>query len=196
MEGESGDLPGASGITESGRAFSVGADLVWEKDDGSLAVYSNRQMDGWRVGRYRQTVVVFRDRTYKLAEVRPLGPRRVRYLLRPWEPGGSELPGLVVHYGEAYVSDREETARHDRRTGLEGFFLFFLTPVLGFLGSRMKIALETRYGFDTLRLTTWSLVVQIFILIVGLIFNLGPVFALVQWGFYEWLLHFHRRRAG
>lgn len=180
MAEDSGNLHGASGIAESGHAFSVGADLVWEKEDGSLAVYSSRQMDGWRVGKYRQTVVVFRGGTFKLAEVRLLGPRRVRYLLTPWAPGGSDLPGLVVHYGEEYVTDREETARHERRTGLEGFFLFFLTPVLGFLGSRMKIALETRYGFDPLRLTTWSLVVQIFILIVGLLFNLGPVFAIVQ----------------
>lgn len=173
-------LHGASGISESGHAFSVGADLVWEREDGSLAVYSSRRMDGWRAGKYRQTVVVFRGRSFKLAEVRLLGPQRVRYLLTPWAPGGSDLPGLVVHYGEEYVSGREETARYDRRAGLEGFFLFFLTPVLGFLGSRMKIALETRYGFDPLRLTSWSLVVQIFLLIVGLLFSLGPVFALAQ----------------
>src|SRR6185503_10061668 len=93
----------------------VGTDKVLVKEDGTVVVHASSPMADWRATRYRKTAVVFEDRTYLVASRTALPGGWFRYVLEPWPEDLHDSPARTVVYGEAYVLEREEKRRGQRR---------------------------------------------------------------------------------
>jgi len=142
----------------------VGPDRVVPKGDG-LIVFSGREMDDWRPATHRKTIVVFRDRRYFVTSRHVVGRQTWRYVLRPWKENPQEVPGRVIQYDPKYALVHDAMVRADKLDRGVFALLWAISPLLGFLPSRLKLLLEARYGFDPIRLTLFSMLVEYFVVL-------------------------------
>jgi hypothetical protein len=126
----------------------------------AVVVESAVDMGDWEFRAYRRTAVLFRDLRYFVSEKRLLPDGSYRYILEPWEPDLTDLPGTVIGYDETYVAARDLARREEARRDRESAALFFVSPLLGFLPSRLKLALNDRYAFDPRDVTGQSLFLE------------------------------------
>jgi hypothetical protein len=138
---------------------SVGSDRVSLIGD-NLVVESPYEMPDWKATRYRRTAVVFRQRIYFVASSRSLASGVHRYVLEPWPEDLHDRPGRIIDYHAAYALERDEQRRRQARVERESLVLFFLSPLLGFLPSGLKLALNDRYGYHPVTVTGRSLFIQ------------------------------------
>ena len=137
----------------------VGPDRVVPKGD-DLIVFSGREMDDWRPATHRKTIVVYRDRRYFVTSRHVVGRQTWRYVLSPWKENPQEVPGRVIQYDPKYALVHEAMVRADKLDRVVFALLWVISPLLGLLPSRLKLLLEARYGFDPIRLTVYSLLVE------------------------------------
>ncbi len=117
-------------------------------------------MPDWKATRYRKTAVVFEERTYFVASRTALSGGVWRYVLAPWPDDLHDAPGRTIHYGEPYVLERDQTRREQGRLERKAVGLYFLTWLLGFLPSGVKLRLNERYGIHPLVVTGKSLFLE------------------------------------
>ena len=144
----------------------VGPDRVVPKGDG-LIVFSGREMDEWRPALHRKTIVVYRDRRYFVTGRHMVGRQTWRYALSPWKENPLEVPGRVIQYDPKYALVHDAIVRADKLDRGVFALLWLASPLLGFLPSRLKLILEARFGFDPVRLTLYSLLIEYGIVLVG-----------------------------
>jgi hypothetical protein len=146
------------GVAAEGGVEAVGPDTVHFR--GALVVVdSHADMADWDFRDYRRTAIVFRDRTYFVAEKRLMPGGAYRYVLEPWH-GGADVPGRTVLYDDAYAAARDAAGREGARRDRVGAALWFVSPLLGLLPARAKLALNDRYAFDPPTVTRQSLFVE------------------------------------
>jgi len=165
------------------RGEAVGSDALLFKD-GRLIVHSSCEMPEWKATRYRKTAVVFNERTYAVVSRLRLPAGGCRYVLEPWSPDDHDAPGNTVHYGEAYVLERDALRREQLRLEKKAVGLFFVTWLLGFLYSETKLRLNERYAIHPVAVTEHSLFIEylaliglmVLLAILGASAGLGPAF--------------------
>lgn len=137
---------------------AIGGDQVRFRGD-AVVVESAADMPDWEFRAYRRTAVLFRDQRYFVSEKRLLPGGSYRYVLEPWGDL-TDLPGRTIVYDEAYVvrrdAERRDAVRRDRASAA----LFWFGPLMGFLPSRLKLALNDRYAFHPVTLTLQSLFLE------------------------------------
>jgi hypothetical protein len=138
---------------------NVGPDRVRFSGD-NLVVEAACEMPDWKATRYRRTAIVFRQRTYFVASSASQASGVHRYVLEPWPEDLHDEPGRIIDYHAAYALERDERRRRQARVERESLVLFFLSPLLGFLPSGLKLALNDRYGYDPVTVTGRSLFIQ------------------------------------
>jgi hypothetical protein len=126
----------------------------------AVLVESDVDMGDWEFRTYRRTAVLFRDVRYFVSEKRLLPDGSYRYRLEPWNADLTDLPGAVIEYDESYVVARDRARREGARRDRESAALFFVSPLLGFLPSRLKLTLNDRYAFDPRDVTGQSLFLE------------------------------------
>ena len=141
-----------------GRTETVGRDAVRFRGS-ALVIDSAADMPDWEFRDYRRTAVLFRDRKYFVAEKRLLPGGSYRYVLEPWVDG-AEVPGRTITYNEAYAAARDAAAREGARRDRASAALFFVSPLLGLLPARAKLALNDRYAFDPPTVTRQSVFLE------------------------------------
>lgn len=140
------------------RAETVGRDAVRFRGS-ALVVDSAADMPDWEFRDYRRTAVLFRDQKYFVAEKRLLPGGSYRYVLEPWGDA-ADLPGRTIAYDDGYAAARDAAARDGARRDRASAALFFVSPLLGLLPARAKLALNDRYGFDPPTVTGQSLFLE------------------------------------
>jgi hypothetical protein len=145
----------------------VGSDLVLSKGD-RLLVRSASDMPLWRPSRHRRVAILFEGGRYTVTGRQRTAEGLWEYQLEPYPDVIHELPSATIEYGEAYVWERDEVsvavARRERRSGL----LHFLSPLLGFLPSSVKLNLQDHYGLDPRSMTQQSLAVEWALMLVSM----------------------------
>src|SRR5688500_12791418 len=140
------------------QGLAVGADSVHFRET-SVVVESAADMPDWEFRDYRRTAILYSGRQYFVAEKRLLPGGGYRYTLQPWgDPG--ELPGRTIVYDASYATARDAAARTGARRDAVSKALFFVSPLLGFLPARTKLALDDRYGFDPQVVTRQSVFLE------------------------------------
>jgi hypothetical protein len=133
-------------------------DVIVVADD-RVVIKTSSAMEDWRATRYRRTAIVFRGRTYYVESVHSRGGRW-EYHLALWSEGLHDAPSRVIYYDESYVLEREARRASESRHEVRAAFLYPIAPLLGFLPSAAKLALNDRYGWHPLTVTNWSLLVE------------------------------------
>jgi hypothetical protein len=141
-----------------GRTAAIGRDLVRLYESG-IVVESAADMPDWEFRDYRRTAVLFSDRRYFVAQKRLLPGGSYRYVLEPWGDL-ADLPGRTITYDAAYAAARDADARDGRRRDRVSAALFFVSPLLGLLPARAKLALNDRYSFDPATVTRQSIFLE------------------------------------
>jgi hypothetical protein len=141
-----------------GRAETVGRDAVRFRG-AALVVDSAADMPDWEFRDYRRTAVLFRDQKYFVAEKRLLPGGSYRYVLEPWGEA-ADLPGRTITYDDGYAAARDAAVRDGGRRDRASAALFFVSPLLGLLPARAKLALNDRYAFDPPTITRQSLFLE------------------------------------
>jgi hypothetical protein len=141
-----------------GRTETVGRDVVRFRGS-AVVVESAADMPDWEFRDYRRTAVLFRERKYFVAEKRLLPDGGYRYVLEPW---GDlvDLPGRIITYHHAYAAARDAAVRDEARRDRVSEALFFVSPLLGLLPARTKLALNDRYAFDPPTVTRQSIFLE------------------------------------
>lgn len=137
---------------------TVGRDTV-HVGGRAVVVDSAADMPDWEFRDYRRTAVLFRDQRYFVAEKRLLPGRKYRYVLAPWGDL-ADLPGRTITYDDAYAAARDADARDGKRRDRVSAALFFVSPLLGLLPARAKLALNDRYAFDPPTVTRQSVFLE------------------------------------
>ena len=140
------------------RTEAVGRDAV-RLYGSALLVDSAADMPDWEFRDYRRTAVLFRDQRYFVAQKRLLPGGSYRYVLEPWGEL-ADLPGRTITYDAAYAAARDADARHGKRRDRVSAALFFVSPLLGLLPARAKMALNDRYAFDPPTVTRHSIFLE------------------------------------
>jgi hypothetical protein len=140
------------------RAETVGRDIVRFRGH-AVVIESAADMPDLEFRDYHRTVVLFREGKYFAAEKRLLPGGMYQYVLEPWMDG-ADVPGRTITYDEAYATERDGSARDEVRRDRVSAALFFVSPLLGLLPARAKLALNDRYAFDPLTVTQQSLFVE------------------------------------
>lgn len=192
--------------------LSMGPDKVWFVGE-SVVIYAVREMMDWDVREFCRIAIDFQGSRYYLSEqTRTAPPYAVRYTLKPWPANRPDLPSRMIVYDAAYVAQREQASREERRSVLGRLVLLPFYPCLGLLWSHPKQKL-IRFGFNPASITAGSVFMIFCLAFVGGIFvgYLG-FFGVVQclalillfgdvvvryhqllqdaerpWGFLEWL---------
>lgn len=141
-----------------GGTEAVGSDAVRFRGS-AVVVESAADMPDWDFRDHRRTAILFRGQTYFVAEKRLLDDGSYRYVLEPWV-GGVGVPGRTITYDEGYASARDADARDGKRQDRVSAALFFVSPLLGLLPARAKLALNDRYAFDPPTVTRQSLFLE------------------------------------
>jgi hypothetical protein len=141
-----------------GRTETVGRDAVRFRGS-AVVVESAADMPDWDFRDYRRTAVLFRGQQYFVAEKRLLPGGSYRYVLEPW---GAlvDLPGRTITYDDGYAAARDMASRDEKRRDRASAALFFVSPLLGLLSARAKLALNDRYAFDPPTVTRQSLFLE------------------------------------
>ena len=84
-------------------------------------------------------------------------------MLEPWTEELRDLPGKIVHYDSAYVTERDGTAERQSRLEIGRFLLLPFMPVLGLLFARTKLWVEQVYGISARRATFLSIWLELVI---------------------------------
>jgi hypothetical protein len=137
---------------------AVGRDVVRFRGN-AVVVDSPADMPDWDFRDYRRTAILFSGQTYFVSEKRLLPEGSYRYVLEPWITG-VDVPGATLAYDEAYVAARDAAARDGARRDRLSAALFFVSPLLGLLPARAKLALNDRYAFDPPTVTRQSLFLE------------------------------------
>ncbi len=137
---------------------TVGRDAVRFRGS-AVVVDSAADMPDWEFRDYRRTAVLFRDQKYFVAEKRLLPGGSYRYVLEPWVDG-VDVPGRTITYDEGYAAARDADARDAVRRDRASAALFFVSPLLGLLPARAKLALNDRYAFDPPTVTQQSIFLE------------------------------------
>jgi hypothetical protein len=163
-------------------------DTDWlDRDGDRVVVWAPRPMPEWKIGKHRRPMIVIDGARYAVEEAAESGGGW-RYILAPWRGTTHELPGVTIHYGDAYARDREEHARELVKATRGRAALLPLYPLLGFLPRALKSTLHMRYGFEPRAITVWSVRVELAAMLIevvlgevstttGVPFGGGPVFA-------------------
>ena len=162
-------------------AFAFGRDRVSFRGE-TVVVESPADMPEWEYREHRRTAILFRDACYFVAEKRLLPGGSYRYVLQPWEDGVG-VPGRTVTYDADYAAARDAASRTASRRDGVAKALFFVSPLLGLLPARAKLALDERYGFDPQAVTQQCLFAQrIFFYVLLALIVLGSIArALAGW---------------
>lgn len=148
---------------------NIGKDRVASRGE-MLLVDAACEMPDWKATRYRRTAVVFRERTYFVASISTGPGGGHRYVLEPWPEDMHDSPGRTIHYDEAYVRERDEQRRRRARIENESLVLYFVSPLLGFLPSGLKLALNDRYGYHPVTVTGRSVFVERLLMLCLMVF--------------------------
>jgi hypothetical protein len=141
------------------KTIRVGSDMVARKGD-VLFVHSSQDMELWKPSRHRKVVVLYDGGRYTVTERHRGVDGRWRYKLEPYPEVLHELPSATIEYGEAFVFQRDETLTALARREARSTRLLFISPLLGFLPSGVKLDLQERYGLDPRTMTHQSLAVE------------------------------------
>jgi hypothetical protein len=198
----------------------IGSDQV-TYEGGYLAIYSRADMPDWYVKKYRKLAIYYEGTKYFLADKAALGNGSFRYLLTPWPPDLSDLPGGELIYDEQFVHLRDDAADQEKQAEIGNLLLLPVQPLIGFLPFSVKERLE-EYGIDPQRVTYYSLWVEFLLIFVHLcltvianfttVFNIYYLIAAIivlsldgvvryaaaqkederPYGFYEWIFHIQK----
>lgn len=127
--------------------------------ENAVVVDSAADMPDWDYRDYRRTAILFGGRQYFVAEKRLLPEGTYRYVLEPWVAGVDVL-GRTITYDEGYAAARDAAARDEAGRDRVSAALMFVSPLLGRLPARTKLALNDRYAFDPPTVTRQSLFVE------------------------------------
>lgn len=152
---------------------AIGGDQVRFRGS-AVIVESAVEMPDWDFRAYRRTAVFFRDQRYFVSEKRLLPDGSYRYVLAPWGDDLTDLPGRTIVYDEGYVVRRDAERRDSVRRDRVSAVLFWFGPLMGFLPSRLKLALNDRYAFHPVTLTLQSLFLErLALYVVGALLAIG-----------------------
>lgn len=146
-------------MSHSVALVNIGSDQVRFRG-GAVVVDSAVEVSDWEFRAYRRTALLFRDRRYFVSEKRLLPGGSYRYMLEPWGDDLADLPGRTIVYDEGYAARRDAERRDAVRRDRVSAVLFWCGPLLGFLPSRLKLALNDRYAFHPVTLTLQSLFLE------------------------------------
>jgi hypothetical protein len=146
-------------MTTKGLAQRIGSDHVVLADD-RLVVISRAHMEAWSVRKYRQTLIRFNDREWRVIETRVVPPDATQYTLAPWDLGPHDVVGQTVDYGASYVADRDRLKTETTRVRRASHMLRMVAPFTGFLSARIKDRLEVLYGIDPVATTRQTCFMQ------------------------------------
>jgi len=147
-----------------GKCFSypqrIGEDRILRKGK-QLVVCSKVDMGEWKVREIRKTVIYINDEAWCLVAKQFSAKEEVRYILDPWPDIASEIPGRIIRYDEEYVSARDNAVKKMRLEARIGPFLYLMSPLIGFLPSRIKAKIEANFGVSARSATLASIIVEL-----------------------------------
>ena len=200
----------------------VGQDRII-RQGGRLVVCSNVDMDEWQVQGTRKTAIIIDDEVWCLVGKQYTDTNNVQYFLEPYSDYLSQLPGRRIRYDEEYVRTWEEADKKRKLEYRGDILLYPFKGIIGFLPSRLKAAIEKKFGIPAMNATLISIMIEFFIFVVfgffGWVFYIFvPPLSWVYWivpmlfvdlifrydsyfredasplGFYEWFFRFLYRR--
>lgn len=121
-----------------------------------LVVDAARDMPDWEVRKARRAAIRYRGKVYFVAQRESRAGGRVRYVLEPWPDRSADVPGLRVTYDEEYVRKRDLNADMAVLGAFARPIAVVLTPLVGFLPSRIKAVIHQRFGIHPVTATRWS----------------------------------------
>jgi hypothetical protein len=168
-------------MSPQSETLRIGSDHVIVHAD-RLLVISRARMDGWEVRSYRQALIRFRERDWRIAETRAVPPDATQYTLVPWDLNEQDVVGHTIEYGLPFVIARDGATGHSRHVRRVSGVLRLVAPFTGFLPARTKDWLEVTYGLDSVATTKQSVLIQAFaatgvigaILVIAMVTTVSP----------------------
>ena len=146
----------------------VGSDHVIVHDE-RLIVISRAHMEAWDVRTYRQTLIRFEDRNWRIVETNFVPPESTRYTLVPWDLSDQDVIGRTIEYGPEYVVARDRDFIRTKRARRASGLMRIVAPFTGFLSSRIKNRLEASYGIDPMASTKQSVIMETMAILCGFV---------------------------
>ncbi len=141
------------------KPIDVGRDQV-HLQGRQLIVDAARDMPDWEVRKARRAAIQYRGKVYFVAQREPRQGGRVRYVLEPWPDRSADVPGQRLLYDEDYVRTRDADAGMAVLGAVATPVAIVLTPLVGFLPSRVKKDLHHRLGIHPVTATRWSVRIE------------------------------------
>ena len=137
----------------------VGGDRVVRKS-GRLVVHSRANMPDWEVRRYRKVMIRYEGERFFPSSKAILWNGSHRYVLEPWPADSPDPPSAIIDYGLDYVKARDEAETAMQRHRRKLLLVAALLPLVGFLPSSYKAALNERWGVHPQSATSLSLFLE------------------------------------
>lgn len=154
---------------QSGVIVRVGSDRVCVGED-RVVIEAAELMD-WPLREFCRVPIFFEGRKYFLHRLgQAEKPYAKRYELCPWPANLHEESPRTVCYDTAYVANRDQLARQQRRFDRLHLLLLPLYPFLGLCWSGLKNGLLNRIGFEPRSITAASVALAFNLLILEGIF--------------------------
>jgi len=131
-------------------------------------------MEEWEVRTYRQTVIRFEERNWRIVETVFVPPDATRYTLIPWDLSEQDVVGRTIEYGPEFAAARDRHFVRTKRLRRSSGLMRLVAPFTGFLSARIKDRLEDSYGIDPVASTKQSVIMETIAIMNG--------FALMQVG--------------
>lgn len=125
--------------------------------DGKVLVFAIRDMADWTVREFQRRPIYFQGGKYFLKRKTPgPPPYAFTYELAPWAGEPGQESSASITYDEAYVEEREQRHRTDRKHERIYPALLCLYPLLGLAWSGFKERVLGPLGFDPVSITSAS----------------------------------------
>lgn len=150
---------------QAGTIITVGTDRVCVGKEG-VVIEATEPME-WPVREFYRTPVYFEGRKYFVRGAgNAAAPFAKRYELWPWPADQPEQSTRMVIYDEAYVTERNASARARRGGNRWHLILLPFFPFLGLFWSGFKHRVLMKAGFEPRSITSASIAVvfQLFII--------------------------------
>lgn len=124
---------------------TLGGDKIFRSGE-SIVIESAAPMPGWEARPYRPVEVLYRDQSFRLADVQERPPNRRRYRLDPWPDDYYETVTETIVYDARFVEERDQARTALAVAGWVNLVLTPIEPLLGFLPGNWLAYLRDRFG--------------------------------------------------